>query len=95
MSSPEERWWTVRAGEYVLGTLRGEDLALFERILRHDTSMQAEVARWERRLAPLHESAPERRPGEHVLALVLERIRADGSSSGAAGDGERWRWRWR
>ena len=44
--SPEGRWWSVRAGEYVLGTLRGEDLALFERILVHDTAVQDEVARW-------------------------------------------------
>jgi len=82
MSSPEERWWSVRAGEYVLGTLRGEDLALFERILSHDTEMCAEVARWERRLGPLYESARESPPGDRVWRRVLERIRgSDGAPS--------------
>lgn len=76
MSTPEERWWSVRAGEYVLGTLRGEDLELFERILAHDTEMQLEVARWERQLGPLNETARARSAGEHVWPRILERVRA-------------------
>ena len=76
MSSPEERWWSVRAGEYVLGTLRGRDLELFERILEHDTGMQAEVVRWERRLGALNESTRAISPPERVWARILERIRA-------------------
>ena len=82
--SPEGRWWSVRAGEYVLGTLRGEDLALFERILVHDTAVQDEVARWERRLAPLDEGTRERVPGEHVWPQVLARIRAAGETEATA-----------
>jgi len=91
MSSPEEQWWSTRAGEYVLGTLRGKDLELFERILRHDTEIQAEVARWERRLAPLHESTNAEPPAEHVWARILERIRAleeDSSEADPACGGE-------
>ena len=76
MNSPEARWWSTRAGEYVLGTLRGEDLGLFERILAHDTEMQAEVVRWERRLAPLHETTLPRAPAEHVWSRIVERVRA-------------------
>lgn len=74
MNSPEENWWSVRAGEYVLGTLRGEDLRLFEQILGHDTGMQAEVARWEQRLAGLDETTRNDVPGEHVLPQILQRI---------------------
>jgi len=75
MNSPEERWWTVRAGEYVLGTLRGNDLILFERILAHDTTIQAEVEFWERRLDVLNETTPEQTPGKHIWPQVLERVR--------------------
>jgi len=81
MSSPEERWWSVRAGEYVLGTLRGYDLELFERILLHDTAMQAEVALWERRFSGLHETTQAVPPGEHVWPGILNRIRAQDAAS--------------
>lgn len=83
MPSPDERWWTVRAGEYVLGTLRGRDLEMFEKILAHDTEMQQEVARWERQLAALDGDLAPVQPGDHLLPQILERIRQaqdDGSS---------------
>lgn len=76
MNSPDEHWWSVRAGEYVLGTLRGKDLELFERILAHDSDIQAEVARWEQQLAGLNETPPEFVPGEHVLPQILQRVRS-------------------
>lgn len=75
MNSPDERWWSVRAGEYVLGTLQDNDLILFERILAHDTSVQVEVARWEQHLAGLNETTSAHTPGEHVWPQILERIR--------------------
>lgn len=75
MSTPEERWWLVRAGEYVLGTLRGRDLELFEQILFNDTAMQAEVARWERRFSGLNETTPAVPPGEHVWPGILRKVR--------------------
>ena len=75
LKTPEERWWVVRAGEYVLGTLRGRDLELFERILAHDTGMQREVERWEQRLAGLNEHAAPRQPAAHVWPNIVERIR--------------------
>lgn len=75
MSSPEERWWSVRAGEYVLGTLRGPDRQLFDRILAHDTGTQEEVARWQQRLAGLNDTTPDITPGEHVWPQILQRIR--------------------
>lgn len=75
MSTPEESWWSIRAGEYVLGTLRGEDLKLFEKILAHDTTVQAEVAYWEKQLASLNEQAPAKTPGPHVWPEILDRVR--------------------
>ncbi len=73
--TPEERWWVVRAGEYVLGTLRGRDLELFEQVLRHDTALQEEVAQWEQRFMPLHGNTSVRTPGEHVWPSIVARVR--------------------
>ena len=75
MSSPEDKWWSIRAGEYVLGTLRGEDLRLFKRILDHDTEIQAEVEQWERLLSPLNETSSEVKPETHVWSQVIDRVR--------------------
>lgn len=75
MNSPEQQWWSVRAGEYVLGTLRGEDLKLFEQILAHDTTLQSEVTQWERHLAGLNAMADDQSPGLHVWPQILERVR--------------------
>ena len=85
MNSPEDRWWSTRAGEYVLGTLRGQDLELFERILDHDTDMQGEVARWERWLAPLHETTRSRTPAADIWPRIVERIRASNAGSRSSG----------
>lgn len=75
MNTPDERWWSVRAGEYVLGTLQDSDLKLFERILAHDTHVQAEVMLWERRLTGLNETAKTHKPAAHVWPHILERVR--------------------
>lgn len=75
MNSPEERWWSVRAGEYVLGTLRGEDRSLFEKILAHDTAIQAEVERWEQDLVVLNQTASLTVPKLHLWPNILLRIR--------------------
>ncbi|MFK7894140.1 MAG: anti-sigma factor [Granulosicoccus sp.] len=75
MNTPEEQWWMVRAGEYVLGTLRGRDLELFEKILAHDTAIQAEVARWEQQLSPLNETTALAEPRSDLLPDLLDRIR--------------------
>jgi len=83
MNSPDEHWWSVRAGEYVLGSLADNDLILFEQILAHDTGVKAEVAQWEQRLAGLNETTSERKPAEHVWPLILERVRR--LDSGSAG----------
>ena len=44
---------TIKAGEYVLGTLSAEERAGFERELRRDPDLALAVEVWERRLAPL------------------------------------------
>lgn len=75
MKTPEEQWWVVRAGEYVLGTLRGEDLKLFEKILAHDTTIQSHVREWDMQFSALNKQAPQQTPRPDILPLLIERIR--------------------
>ncbi len=51
MTTPDEH--ELLAGEYALGCLEGDDLALAERLLRDDAAFRAAVERWEHRLMPL------------------------------------------
>lgn len=46
----------ILAGEYVLGTLEGDDRAKAEQLLETDTSFQRCVNEWNQRLAPLSEA---------------------------------------
>lgn len=45
---------TLDAGEYVLGTLAGDARVQFQKQLRTDAALQAEVGQWEARLAHLN-----------------------------------------
>lgn len=83
MSSPDEDWWSLRAAEYVIGTLRGDDLDLFQRILAHDVEVQAKVARWETRLHPLNASTSAVEPAVDVWPRIATAIR---EQSGQAPD---------
>jgi len=42
-----------KAGEYVLGTMSGEERAQFEQLLATDLGLQSEVSAWEDRLSPM------------------------------------------
>jgi anti-sigma-K factor RskA len=59
----------------VLGTLRGEDRRLFEKILAHDTAIQSEVARWEQSLVTANETALQKQPEPRVWSNILDQIR--------------------
>lgn len=83
MSSPDEHWWAVRAGEYVLGTLDTKARELFERILRHDAELQRIVRDWERRLAPLDETTPAREPPARVWQAIEQRLHGDSFANDA------------
>jgi len=50
------------AAEYVLGTLRGDERARFERLIASDTAAADAVAHWEARLQPLADAIPTVRP---------------------------------
>jgi len=42
-----------KAGEYVLGTMSGEERTQFEQLMAADLGLQAEVSAWESRLSPM------------------------------------------
>ena len=77
MSSPDEQWWEVRAGEYVLGTLDARERDLFERVMRHDPDLRRSVRGWERRLVPLVARVPEREPPPRLWTAIERRVRAE------------------
>lgn len=58
------------AGEYVLGTLAGAARRRFARLLKEDATLQAEVARWEARLAGLAGRVEPVAPRELVWANI-------------------------
>lgn len=62
------------AGEYVLGTLEGDERQAFARALSRDPALQAVVRRWEQRLAPLDASTPEVTPSAAVWLGVSAQL---------------------
>ena len=47
MTTIENNWWLIEAGEYVLGTLGGSERELFEKVLEKDLAARAHVRFWE------------------------------------------------
>jgi len=64
----------ILAGEYVLGTLRGEECARFLARLEREPELQSHVAAWEQRFAPLAEAVPAVTPAPRVWRKVAARI---------------------
>jgi anti-sigma-K factor RskA len=62
------------AGEYVLGTLDAATARAVEAALPGDPALAAEVAAWERRLAPLAELIPPVAPPDGAWATIAARI---------------------
>lgn len=97
---------SVRAGEYVLGTLSPEHREAFERELQQDRALLAEVYFWQDRLQNLTSRVPPSEPSaelwptiERMLALPARAAHAmrDGAVAPAANDAvwrqlRRWQW---
>ena len=62
------------AGEYVLGTLDGDERARFAQALERDPALRETVAAWEARLAPLAAMAPAVAPDARVWGAIEARI---------------------
>ncbi|MES9860808.1 MAG: anti-sigma factor [Candidatus Thiodiazotropha sp. LLP2] len=64
------------AGEYVLGTLEGQEREEFERKLHDDIRLQEEVDAWEQRFAPMLEGIDPVTPPDSVWEGVESRLTA-------------------
>lgn len=62
------------ASEYVLGTLRGLARKRFKRLMKYDAGLRHMVERWESRLYPLAQAAPDIEPPQRVWNNVRARI---------------------
>lgn len=69
------------AGEYVLGTLAGEDRAAFEARLNHDAAAARTVAAWAARLQPLAESVAPAIPPATLWQKIAAEIGSPQTSS--------------
>jgi hypothetical protein len=72
------------AAEYVLGSLDPTERREVEARRRSDMALNAAIAAWQRRLAPLSEAAPGVEPPAHLYERVLARISAQAASVGSA-----------
>lgn len=76
MTTPDEQWWDAQAGEYVLGTLRGPERDVFEKILKVDLEAQAKVLSWEKTFCILDSRISEIEPPIYILPRILARIQS-------------------
>ena len=74
MATPDEQWWEAQAGEYVLGTLRGTERDVFEKILLVDAEVREKVERWQDRLSDLDLLTPAVQPPDYLLPAILAKI---------------------
>jgi hypothetical protein len=73
------------AGEYVLGSLDAAERAGVAARRAADRRLDAAIAAWERRLAPLSAREPGMAPPPHLLDGILTRIAAEQAGGGVAG----------
>lgn len=68
---------TLRAAEYVLGTLEGAERRQLEKELPYNYALRQELHRWEAHLVPMAEALPPLSPEPAVWDQLLTRISAD------------------
>lgn len=85
MKDSENQDSNIHAGEYVLGTLQGVELAEFEQRLLDDLQLQAEVDAWERRLGPLMETVEPVQPPASVWQKLEQRTSPNKTASPISG----------
>ena len=74
MQQDEQYELNAQVGEYVLGTLQGEERVRFEQRLAGDYALQAEVTAWEQRLAPMLDCMEPVSPPAAVWQKIQHRI---------------------
>lgn len=87
MDTPDEQWWEAQAGEYVLGTLRGTERDVFEKILAVDDEARARVEWWQAHLSALDSRIAPVEPPPHLLPQIMLRIGRKQNWTDAAAEG--------
>jgi anti-sigma-K factor RskA len=72
-----KKYSSTLAGEYVLGTLQGRARRNFERELRRNAELRAEVEFWEQKFAPWLLSAAPEKPPRRVWEAVQAELRRE------------------
>ncbi|MGQ0677819.1 MAG: cupin domain-containing protein [Rhodospirillales bacterium] len=67
----------LQAGEYVLGTLSGEERARFAQRMAANPALRKMVQAWERRLGPMAERLPPVEPASGSFATIERRLDAE------------------
>jgi len=70
MSSRDEQWWDLQAGELVLGTLDEHELELFDSIRKRDPEFQQRVIWWQEQFSALDRSAPAIEPDPAIWRKI-------------------------
>ncbi len=84
MDTPDEQWWDAQAGEYVLGTLRGAERDVFEKILKVDQEAFNRVLFWQQALSPMSENIDEIEPPHYVFPKITAQIQAQQAQAKAS-----------
>lgn len=74
MNSPDDEWWDLQAGEYVIGTLSQSERATFAKLVQSDADARRRVVWWEARLAFLDRNVSPIDPPPVVWQKILERL---------------------
>ena len=81
------------AGDYVLGTLSGPELAEFEATLAQNPALRQQVAVWERRLTSLAATLPEVEPRPSVWEAIEAALDAAGPPATVTVRAQEGEWR--
>lgn len=74
MEDNQHIWSELDAGEYVVGTLTGEELVLFKQALEYDAGLQRSVNEWQKILEPICRRCSDSYPLEKVWVKIRDRL---------------------
>ncbi|MBX2885924.1 MAG: anti-sigma factor [Granulosicoccus sp.] len=74
MNSPDEEWWDLQAGEYVIGTLSLAERTTFAKLVESDPDALRRVVWWETRLAHLDRDVVPVDPPAAVWQGIQQRL---------------------
>jgi anti-sigma-K factor RskA len=79
MPENELKELSILAGEYVLGTMQGQERIDFEKRLQTDRQLQSEVDAWQQRLSPMLDTIEPVTPPAAVWDQIASRIETTGA----------------